>query len=338
MLHDTGERGDGLRCPDILPYEEGGDEIVHGELALSDKATEGGGSAQPAEPALGIAHIIKARPKTRGQRKAVAELTDQIADYELVGVRGRGASGVIHLALPPKRLHIDADLVVIKVLTGRHSRDRFLRIAEKLRLFTMADPAHLVSLYETGREQGAIWVSMAHHPRGSLLAPAASLSRAQLLRAVACAARGAHALHEVGVVHGAIKPSNVLLTADGAKLADLGLRSVLHPNMTLTAASAVTDVELLDPVVIRGEEPSRATDIWSLGVTLYRALTGEALFAQAAEDDVLRMIRRISSTRPKVDNGLTSEEAALVRSCLSPDPTERPPTADVMAKTIEDLL
>lgn len=267
----------------------------------------------------------------------MVELTGQISDYELVGVRGRGASGVVHLALPPRRLRVDADLVVLKVLAGRHPRERFLQVAEKLRLFTTADSAHLASLYETGREQGAIWLSMAHYPGGSLQAPAVPLARAERLQAVASAARGAHALHEAGVVHGAIKPANILLTSNGAKLADIGLRSTLHPNMTLTPTSVVTDVELADPVIIRGEESSRATDIWSLGVTFYRALTGEALYAQLPEDDVLRMIRRISSTRPKMPDTLSPDEANVVRSCLAAEPAERPPTAEVLAKTIEDL-
>lgn len=265
-------------------------------------------------------------------------MTDQIADYELVGDLGRSASGMLHLALPPRRLRTDAELVVVKILAGRHPRERFLHVAETLRLFTAADSSSLATLYEVGHELETIWLSMDHYTRGSLEEPTVPLSRGELLQAVAGAARGAHALHEVGVVHGDIKPANVLLAAGGARLADVGLRPALHPNMTLPATSTLADVELIDPTVVRGEGPTRASDIWSLGVTLHRALSGEHLYPQTPEDDVLRMIRRVASTRPEIHSSLTVDEAALVRACLAIDPTERPPTGDVLAKTIEGLL
>lgn len=265
-------------------------------------------------------------------------MTDQIADYELVGALGRSASGMLHLALPPRRLRTDADLVVVKILVGRHPRERFPQVAETLRLFTAAESRHLATLYEVGYEHGAIWLSMEHYTRGSLQEPTVPLTRQELLQAVACASRGAHALHEVGLVHGDIKPANVLLATEGARLADVGLRASLHPNMTLPATSALADVELIDPTVIRGESPTRASDIWSLGVTLHRALSGEGLYPRTPEDDVLRVIRRVASTRPEIHSSLTVEEASLVRACLSVDPTERPPTGDVLAKTIEGLL
>ena len=65
-----------------------------------------------------------------------------------------------------------------------------------------------------------------------------------------------------------------MLTAEGGKLADLGLSQVLSPGVTITGMGSVTSIEYTDPALIQGAAPSRATDIFSLGAVLHRALTG----------------------------------------------------------------
>src|SRR3954447_21921710 len=77
--------------------------------------------------------------------------------------------------------------------------------------------------------------AMEHLPLGSLAAPARPLGRGEVLRAVAHAA---HALHEGGLTHGDLKPANILLTENGAKLSNLGLARYLTPGATLTGMAA----------------------------------------------------------------------------------------------------
>ena len=90
---------------------------------------------------------------------------------------------------------------------------------------------------------------------------------------MAHAPRATHALHEAGIAHRDIKPANVLLYPGGAKLADLGLSHVLRPGVT---------IGYLDPCLIRGDRPSRASDIFSLGATLHYAVAGEGLYGAVA--------------------------------------------------------
>ena len=119
-----------------------------------------------------------------------------------------------------------------------------------------------------------------------------------MIAAVADASRAAHALHDAGIVHRDIKPQNVLLHDGGGKLADLGLSQVLAPGVTITGMGSVTSIEYTDPALIQGAAPSRATDIFSLGATLHRALSGTGLYGELPEGDAMLALRRVFAQQP----------------------------------------
>ena len=124
------------------------------------------------------------------------------------------------------------------------------------------------------------------------------ISPVEALRAVACAARAAHDLHEAGIVHRDINPDNVLLADDGGRLADLGLAQVLQPGVAVTGIGRVESVEYIDPVVLGGGQPSRLTDVYGIGMTLHRAISGEGMFGQIAADQPMMAMRAVLSRSP----------------------------------------
>jgi serine/threonine protein kinase len=163
------------------------------------------------------------------------------------------------------------------------------------------------------------------------------LTPAEVLRAVEHAARAAHALHESGLVHRDIQPANVLLHEDGGKLRDLGLAQLLQPGVTMTGMGSVSSVEYVDPSILQGDRASRASDVWSLGMTLHRAVTGRGVYGELPENDPLLALRRVLSSKPEVDASLDAPIAELVRRCLEPEPTRRPATALDVAIALADL-
>ncbi len=260
-----------------------------------------------------------------------------IADYRFVRPLGEGAHGTFYLAVPPPRLGLTAEHVAVKVLVGSSDEETIRRTTRELRAFASAASPYLVTLYDAGQQDGSFFYAMEFFPLGSLAAPAAPLSRVLVLTAVAQAARAAHALHEAGVVHRSIKPANVLLHADGARLSDLGLAQALAPGQTVTGLGPIGTVEYLEPGILLGQRGSRATDIWSLGITAHRALTGTGVYGELSQNDPLLAVRTVLSTKPVLSPQLDPRDAALIARTLAPEPADRPRDAQVLAEELEAL-
>ncbi len=260
-----------------------------------------------------------------------------IADYHFLKVLGRGNHGVFYLARRPERLPVSCEFVAVKVLSGASSQDTFRRAVRELAAFAAVESPHLVTLYDAGQQGNDLYYSMEYLTGGSLANPVEPLTRQAALAAVANAARAAHALHEAGIAHNDIKPGNILLLPDGGKLADLGLSRTLTPGLTVTGLGSTASVEFIDPALIRGEAPSRASDVYSLGATLHWALSGTGLYGELPADDTLVAMRRVLSRPAVISASLDPEAQAVVAAAISEDRTARPPTALELAVRIEAL-
>jgi serine/threonine protein kinase len=250
-----------------------------------------------------------------------------IADYEFVRSLGQGNHGEFFLARRPARLPVQAEQVAVKVVGGT-GEDAFRRATRELKAFAVVQSPHLVTLYDAGQQGGVFYYSMEYLAAGSLAEPTSPVSREAKIRAVACAARAAQALHDAGIVHRDIKPGNMLLTAEGAKLSDLGLSQVLTPGVEVTGMGRISSVEFTDPGILRGEEPSPASDVWSLAASLHWALTGEGLYGLLPTADPLLTLRTVLSTAPAISAALPPDLADLIRSCFK-DAGTRPSAAEV---------
>ena len=165
---------------------------------------------------------------------------------------------------------------------------------------------------------GVVFCSMRHEPSGSLSLPDRELSREEQLRAVATAARGAHEMHEAGLVHRAIGPTNILLGRAGAVLAEPAVGHLLtsgHTLIGLGAGPRAGRLEFVAPELMRGRPAGRASDIWSLGVTLHLVLSGHGLFPALVSADPFTAVRIYLRSQPEPGEDLgTAERGVIVRS------------------------
>lgn len=260
-----------------------------------------------------------------------------IADYRFVRSLGEGSHGVFYLAVPPARLGLAAEHVAVKVLRGATDDDTVRRTSRELRAFASAGSPYLVTLFDAGQQGDSFFYSMDYFPLGSLAAPAHPLTRADVLTAVSRAARAAHALHEAGIVHQSIKPANVLLHETGARLSDLGLAQALAPGQTVTGLGPITAVEYVDPALLLGQRGTRASDIWSLGMTLHRALTGVGVYGDLPPVDPLFTVRKVLSAQPQLSPTLRPQDAELIARCLEGEAGERPRDAQALAEELSAL-
>jgi serine/threonine protein phosphatase PrpC len=134
-------------------------------------------------------------------------------------------------------------------------------------------------------------------------------------------ARGAAALHRAGIIHRDIKPDNVMLESGGSlKLLDLGVARV--PGLEDFPPKDVPGtLAYMAPEMFAGEAGDEATDIYALGVTMFRAFTGEFPYANADANSRPRRDRpqELSALRPDLPAWL---QAALARA-IATDPAER---------------
>lgn len=260
----------------------------------------------------------------------------QIADYEIIQQLGEGSQGQFWLAKAPPRLEVDEPFVAIKTLAHAASDDDFARLTAHLQLYASVESPNLVKLYDLGQQGNLLYMAGEYLEAGSLAQPARPLSRIDVLRSIAEASQGAHELHEVGIPHRSIRPGNILMSPTEAKLGDVGLSQLLSPGLTITGAGKVSAIEYLSPELIQGQQASRASDIWAIGATLHKALTGQPLYPDIPTDSLITALRHILNERPTLGDALRNGERRVIETTVAADPADRPPTAAEVAKAIFD--
>jgi eukaryotic-like serine/threonine-protein kinase len=257
-------------------------------------------------------------------------LRSSVADYEvLAAVPGPGTS-VRYLCRAPARLDYQAGQVMVTEIAVDASGWQALK--ELLGRFAAVDSDRLLSVIEVGPDPDSAgaraYLATETAPSGWLSEAGPDVPVAERIRFVADAARGAHALHEGGLAHGAISDKAIVLSERGGLLSPPPLDL---PAGALTRVVDWRDVVTLDPNVLSGEESSRSSDIWALGATLHLALSPRALYPGIQEDPPVTAVQRVLFSRPEVDPELAPEVAALIEGCLEPDPAARPTTAEEVA-------
>ena len=173
-------------------------------------------------------------------------------------------------------------------------------------------------------------------PLGSLASPTRELSRGEIIQALHDAALAVHELHEHGLVHGDVKPANIMFDGTGGKLSDLGLVRTLNSESTVTSFAPAMSVEFIDPELLQGAVPSRASDILALGRhdqpradgrgPLRRAASGSAAGGDQGRD--VRTGQGVAQAQGR--------RGELVQACLAPA-ENRPPTAAAVAEALAGL-
>jgi eukaryotic-like serine/threonine-protein kinase len=146
-----------------------------------------------------------------------------------------------------------------------------------------------------------------------------------------------------------VKPDNVMLERDPGpsgggrqtlrgRLGDLGLAQVINPGLTVTGIGPVGTIEYLAPEQVHGHKASRASDIWSFGVTLHRALTGRGIYETFPLGSLLEALRHVTSSRPNLSPDLGDGVALVVGRCLAQDPAARYGTAADLASALQELV
>jgi serine/threonine-protein kinase len=147
-------------------------------------------------------------------------------------------------------------------------------------------------------------------------------------------------MHDAGLAHRGIGPTNILLDRAGAVLAEPAVGHLLTHGHTLAGlgrGALAGGLELVDPDLMRGRPAGRASDIWALGGTLHLAVTGHGLFPALVSADPFTAVRIYLRSRPEPGEDLTDAERAVVVRAVHPDPGRRFRTAGEFADAVDQL-
>lgn len=264
--------------------------------------------------------------------------------YEIRSVLGLGAMGHVYEAW-------DVNLqrtVALKVLPRRidplHQPLGLRMFLQEARVAAGIQHPNVVTVYEVGHEDGVYFFAM-ERVRGVTLAAlidqAGPLDAQRACYVIAHAARGLAAGHALGAVHRDVKPGNIMIDTSGhIKVTDYGLANVSGmAGIEELAERTLGTPGWISPEVARGERPTPASDIYSLGLTLYYALTKDRIVNAKTKSGMVRMQQVAKSvTKEQLPAGWPPRLSEIIIQCLQADPNDRYQSADQLGTDLMRAL
>jgi WD40 repeat protein/Flp pilus assembly protein TadD/tRNA A-37 threonylcarbamoyl transferase component Bud32 len=314
---------------------------------------KGGADSDPG----GLVETVPQAPA--GDRAPPLAPGTRLGGYEVLEELGRGGMGIVYKArqLEPERL---VALKVIRIdrleeLPDEERRawlERFRREAQVVA--ALDQPAHIVTLYEVGEDQGRPFFTMRLVEGGSLAQwlrqveelPGAAEVRRRAQRhfawLLAKVARAVDYAHQRGILHRDLKPANILLDLGGEPLvSDFGLARRLDQTGSLVAGAVEGSPPYMAPeqATSAGGAAVIASDVYSLGAILYELLTGKPPFlGKDIFDTLLQVLGREPIPPRRLDPRLNRDLETICLKCLQKEPGRRYRSAAELAEDLENWL
>jgi serine/threonine protein kinase len=229
-------------------------------------------------------------------------------------------------------------------------------LKHELRLARRVSHRNVVRTHDFGTSDGMAFITMEYveaTPLSAVLAQRGALAPAVVLALAKQLVRALEAAHEQGVVHGDLKPANLLVAGDGMlKVTDFGVATLVRrpqPNAEERvtpphlAGAVVGTPEYMAPELLVGGEPDARSDLYAAGMVLYECLTGATPFQRDTPRGFLSQKLDVPTRAPGAR--FTSAGAtpsiqsldALVAWMTAPNPTDRPANAAAVAAALTRL-
>ncbi len=256
--------------------------------------------------------------------------------YRLDSKIGGGGMGAVWLAsdtLLRRKVAVKqaTSTVDLEPEAAREVRDRALREG---RMAAQLNNPHAIAMHDVAIDSGEPWLIMEYLPARSLamaLNITETLPPTEVIQIGAQIADALTAAHAAGILHRDIKPGNILVADRGSalgmvKISDFGISRAKTDTHEENSAVITGTPAYFAPEVARGADPTEASDVFSLGATLYTATEGQPPFGIDA--DSIALLHRVAGGRitpPRRSGPMT----ATLLHMLEPDPSRRPSMAEV---------
>ena len=254
------------------------------------------------------------------------------AGYRIGQVLGRGGMGIVYEAT---EIALDRR-VALKLIAADAARDEAFReqFERESRVAAKVDDPHVIPIYTVGREGEALFIAMRLVPGRDLGEKLAGrrLEPAEAARLISQVADGLDAIHEAGLIHRDVKPSNILLAGgDGdehAYVADFGLAKQAATSSGLTRRGRVVGtIDYVSPEQIEQRQVDARADVYSLGCVLYKSLTGRVPFERDSDAAKLWAHVHEEPRPPSALGGVPGDFDQVIERALAKRPEDRYPSA-----------
>jgi WD40 repeat protein/tRNA A-37 threonylcarbamoyl transferase component Bud32 len=266
-----------------------------------------------------------------------------IRGYRILSELGRGGMGVVYKArqLRPGRL------VAIKTIHAPRmaSQEHLLRFQAEAEAAGRLDHRGIVPVYEVGEDNGVHFFSMGFVEGTDLDKKARDKilscgEAAEICRDIADALEYAH---QKGVIHRDIKPQNILIGTDGKpRITDFGLAKLANQDAELTGSGQIMGTAAYMPpeqATGKTSEAGPTADVYALGATLYRCVTGRPPFQAASAMEILRQVVDDEPIPPRrLNREVDADIETLCLKCLEKDPARRFASAGELAAELGRYL
>ncbi|HWM84286.1 MAG TPA: serine/threonine-protein kinase [Kofleriaceae bacterium] len=276
---------------------------------------------------------------TEEARRRIGSLV--LDSYEVVDILGQGGMSVVYRA----RHRMTHQEVALKILppelaANAQVKGRFL---EEARALAQLDHPNIVHLYNFGQDDGCLVLAMQLVAGQTWERMILTQGRLAWQASVAIAIdvlKALEAAHARGIIHRDMKPSNVLVRADGSALVtDFGIAKMTTSTRLTATGQTMGTVRYMSPEQVRGHEVDGRSDIYSLAVTLYESLCGATPFDGESHFEI--MASHLTEEPPTLTQQGTAVPPVLeqvVMSGLAKPLDERPAGARAMRIALEDVL
>lgn len=253
--------------------------------------------------------------------------------YEISRELGRGGMGVVYMAHDPV---LDREVAVKVVMPEHVSPESVARFRREARVVAKMDHPSIVSVYDSGEHEGALFFVMpfveGKNLRTSLRSE--SLRLGELVQIGINVAEALEYSHSRGVVHRDIKPENIMISlAEGGglrvRVTDFGLAMAPSQDRLTKTATIVGTVAYMSPEQVSGAEMTARSDIYSLGTVLYECLAGQTPFSGEIQSMLYRVTHEIPAPLRAVQPDVDEELESIVMRCLQKNPEKRPTGKEV---------
>ncbi len=249
-----------------------------------------------------------------------------VGNYRIVEQIGVGGMGTVYRGMD-QMLQREVAVKMVRPSLAHQPGviDRFKAEAVTLARLNHPNIATLYSFLQEGEDYFMVMEFVRGETLEDLLLRTRAMSPAKAIPIISRALDGLQHAHEQGVVHRDIKPANIMLTPAGqVKLMDFGIARALGSDRMTRTGRLVGTIEYMSPEQVQGQEGDGRSDIYALGIVLYKMLTGNVPFAHDSDYGLMRA--QVEATPPSLRTfvaDLPEPLEAVTLTSLEKDPAHR---------------